>query len=90
MTNADDLFYFKCSVSEDLYGVSPNADGAPLPTPGGGSWLPLDNKNALGKAAPGFKVEAASADLSQWGCHWFSSKGPVDIIWGKEMPPVRD
>jgi len=31
------LYFFKCSVSEDLYGASPNKSGEPLPTPGGGN-----------------------------------------------------
>jgi len=88
MSETDNFFYFKCSVSEDLFGVSLNADGSPLPTPGGGSWITLENFESLGKAKNGFKKKVVQADVSKWGCHWFSSKGPTEIIWGDEKPPV--
>lgn len=50
MTALSELFFFVCSVSDDLYGASPNSDGSPLPTPGGGSWVPAIGVDALGDA----------------------------------------
>lgn len=89
MAVAPKLYFFACSVSDDLYGVSPNAGGAPLPTPGGGKWLPLDNITDLGTASPGFDEAVARRDIEQWGCHWFTSQGPRDIFWGPDGPPER-
>jgi hypothetical protein len=88
MSDDPSVFFFKCSVSEDLYGASPNANGSPLPTPGGGNWVPIDGLQGLGSARTGFNREAAMADISKWGCHWFTSNGPTDIIWGEEGPPA--
>ena len=84
MVDGQSVFLFKCSVSEDLYGASCNSDGSPLPTPGGGKWIPI---GGLGPARIGFNREAAIADIAKWGCHWFTSKGPTDISWGEEGPP---
>ena len=84
-----ELFFFTCSVSEDLYGASPNADGTPLPTPGGGTWLPVESLETLGAAAKGFDADYAAREIEAWGCHWFTSKGPREIYWGPEGPPKR-
>lgn len=81
------LFFFKCSVSEDLYGASPEPTGASLPTPGGGAWIPLNSPSELGDAAEGFDADAAAREVAAWGCHWFTSKGPRDIYWGPDGPP---
>jgi hypothetical protein len=81
------LCFFKCSVSEDLYGASPNASGEPLPTPGGGKWIPLVSLEDLGPAAKGYDPIAARRDIEAWGCHWFTSQGPRDIYWGPDGPP---
>jgi len=90
MTDQTDPFFFKCSVSKDLYGATLNADGAPLPTPGGGTWIPLDGIDALGSALPGFIESDAREAISKWGCHWFTSDGSRDIYWGPDGPPVND
>ena len=87
MADSSSVFFFKCSVSDDLYGASCNSDGSPLPTPGGGKWIPIDGIEGLGSARIGFNRKAAVADISKWGCHWFTSKGPTDICWGEEGPP---
>ena len=82
------LYFFKCSVSDDLYGASPNKDGNPLPTPGGGQWLPieiLDSNHP--EAIVGFDTNVAQAEIAKYGCHWFTTKGPRDIYWGDEKPP---
>ena len=82
------LYFFKCSVSADLYGASPNKDGNPLPTPGGGNWLPieiLDSNHP--ETIVGFDVKVAQAEIAKYGCHWFTTKGPTDIYWGDEKPP---
>ncbi len=84
-----DLHFFVCSVSDDLYGVSPNANGEPLPTPGGGKWLPVESLEDIGPAAAGFDARAAAAEIASWGCHWFTSKGPRDIYWGPDGPPIE-
>lgn len=81
------LYFFKCSVSADLYGAALNVDGTPLPTPGGGSWIPLDDVSALGDAKHGFVESEAREALSVWGCHWFTSTGGVEITWGPDGPP---
>ncbi len=81
-------YIFKCSVSEDLYGASLNASGEPLPTPGGGKWLPVSGLAGIGVAASGFKSSVAQGDIEKWGCHWFTSKGPAEIYWGPDGPPV--
>jgi len=86
--NQKDLYFFACSVSEDLYGVSPNANGDPLPTPGGGKWLPVKSLKDLGAAASGFNAEAAIKEIATWGCHWFTSNGPREIYWGPDGPPA--
>ena len=90
MTKKTDLFLFKCSVSDDLYGAAPNVDGTPLPTPGGGTWIPLDGVDDLGGAKNGFVEHEAREEISKWGCHWFTSEGSRDIFWGSEVPPTRD
>jgi hypothetical protein len=87
MPEKDTPFIFVCSVSEDLYGASPNANGEPLPTPGGGKWLPVDGLAAIGDASVGFDEIIAEKDIAQWGCHWFTSHGPRDINWGPDGPP---
>jgi hypothetical protein len=84
-----DLNFFTCSVSEDLYGVSPNANGDPLPTPGGGKWLPVMSLKDLGVAASGFNAEVAAKEIATWGCHWFTSNGPREIYWGPDGPPAE-
>lgn len=82
------IYFFKCSVSEDLYGASLNKDGAPLPTPGGGKWLPIEILNSsYPETIVGFNEEVAKSEIAKWGCHWFSTKGPEDISWGDEGPP---
>ncbi len=82
------IFYFKCSVSDDLYGACRDASGDPLPTPGGGKWLPMPDLAALGSASSGFDLAAADKEISKWGCHWFTSAGSCDISWGPKGPPV--
>lgn len=81
------LHFFRCSVSEDLYGASADPTGHPLPTPGGGIWIPVTNLEDLGSAAGGFDAEAAAKEIATWGCHWFTSNGPRDIYWGPDGPP---
>lgn len=82
------LFFFKCSVSQDLYGVSPHRSGKPLPTPGGGTWLPIEiiDSDHL-ESVTGLEPETAYSEIDKWGCHWFTTKGPTDIYWGEEGPP---
>jgi hypothetical protein len=89
MGNKSELFFFKCSVSEDLYGVSPNSDGDPLPTPGGGTWISLKEIDALGNAKDGFIESEALEEIAKWGCHWFTSEGSRDIYWGPDGPPNK-
>ena len=81
------IYFFKCSVSEDLYGASPNVSSDPLPTPGGGKCLPVEGLDALGDASTGFDDKAAQGEIDLWRCHWFTSKGPRDIYWGPDGPP---
>ena len=81
------LYFFKCSISEDLYGACHVPSGEPLPTPGGGTWLPVDSLDALGPAASGFDPDAASRDIERWENHWFTSIGPREIYWGPDGPP---
>lgn len=88
MSNTENLYFFTCSVSKDLYGVSPNMTGDPLPTPGGGQWLPVESLADLGDAAAGFDASAAQREINRWGCHWFTSKGPRDVYWGPDGPPA--
>jgi len=83
------LHFFSCSVSDDLYGVSLSADGAPLPTPSGGTWLPLEFPADLGTAASGFDDAAARREIERWGCHWFTSQGPREINWGPDGRPKK-
>jgi len=80
-------YIFICSVSDDLYGASPERSGASLPTPGGGKWLPVDSLKEIGDAAEGFDPSAADEDIANWGCHWFTSHGPCNIYWGPQGPP---
>lgn len=82
------LFFFNCSVSDDLYGASPNESGEPLPAPSGGKWLPLDGIEGLGDARSGFKESLARTEIAKWGCHWFTSEGPTEIYWGEDGPPA--
>ena len=82
-------YIFTCSVSDDLYGACLQRDGTALPTPGGGNWLPVDRLADLGDAAAGFDVNAARQDIADWGCHWFTSKGPREIYWGPQGPPIK-
>ena len=78
------LYFFKCSVSKDLYGVSPNKNGEPLPTPGGGKWLPIEIINyAEPKSIIGFDKKIAFSEIDKQGCHWFTTKGPTEIYWGE-------
>ncbi len=81
------LHFFTCSVSEDLYGVSPDADGSSLPTPGGGKWVPVNDLADLGMAGDGYDEIAARREIERWGCHWFTSRGPREIYWGPDGPP---
>ena len=90
MSSGPKLYFFKCSVSEDLAGASLNPDGAPLPTPGGGKWLPLENLAALGDRGANFDLAAARSEIEEWGCHWFTSNGPREIDWGPEGPPEKE
>ena len=84
------LYFFKCSVSIDLYGASPNKNGAPLPTPAGGKWLPIEIiDSAHPQAIIGFDQEACDKAITAWGCHWFTTKGPVEIYWGENGPPKK-
>ncbi len=82
-------YIFKCSVSDDLYGACMDASGAALPTPGGGTWLPVAGLRAIGAAAQGYNKNAAARDIRLWKCHWFSTKGPEDISWGANGPPLN-
>jgi hypothetical protein len=81
------LYFFKCAVSVDLYAVTTDADGRPLPTSGDIRWQAIDSLDALGEAAEGFDDATALADIARYGCHWFTSEGRVDIFWGEEGPP---
>ena len=81
------LYFFKCLISEDLYGVCLDPSGVPLPTPGGGKWLPVGSLDDLGSAATGFDPDAAGRDIQMWDNHWFTSKGPREIYWGPDGPP---
>lgn len=87
MATEPKLYFFTCSVTEDLFGVSPAADGGLLPTPGGGKWLAVNDLADLGAALEGFSETAARNDIERWGCHWFTSLGPRDINWGPDGPP---
>ena len=81
------LYFFKCSVSDDLYGVSPNNNGDPLPTPGGGKWLPIEIINYNdSNSIIGFDKNAANSEIEKYGCHWFTTKGPREIYWGENKP----
>ena len=86
MNYFEKLYLFKCSVSEDLYGASTNPNGTPLPTTGGGTWLPLAGVDSLERAKGGFVEKEARDEISKWGCHWFSSEGSRDIYWGPDGP----
>lgn len=82
------LFFFKCSVSDDLYGASPNKSGAPLPTPNDGKWLPIAILNSdFSETIIGWNANTAHSEIEKWGCHWFTTNGPVDIYWGEDGPP---
>jgi len=87
MTGSTELFFFKCSVSADLYGASLLESGSPLPTPGGGQWIPVTHKSELGEAINGFDENDAQSQIQKWGCHWFSSQGTKEIYWGPDGPP---
>ena len=89
MPKVNKPYIFACSISEDLFGASLNASGAPLPTPGGGKWLPVDGLDEIGGAAAGFNLQVAREEIARWGCHWFTSKGPRDIYWGPDGPPSK-
>lgn len=79
------IYFFKCSVSLDLYGASPNRNGNPLPTPGGGKWLPIEIiDSAHQHTIIGFDEEEANTAIQKWGCHWFTTKGTTDIYWGEK------
>ncbi len=86
MSTSDDLYFFRCSVSEDLYGISLNKNGSPLPTPGGGAWLLLPGIESLQSARNGFVESEAREEISKWGCHWFTSEGSTEIYWGSDEP----
>lgn len=87
MSGNKKLFFFKCTVSVDLFGVTAEAGGRTLPRTGGTSWKRLGGLNALGEAAKGFDRAAAWEDISRQGCHWFTSDGPIDVFWGDPGPP---
>ncbi len=85
------LYFFKCSVSEDLYGASPNKSGEPLPTPGGGKWLAIEIINPEHpESIIGFEKNRADSEIKKWGCHWFNTKGPREIYWGEDGPPEEN
>lgn len=85
------LYFFKCSVSVDLYGASPNKDGNPLPTPGGGKWLPIEILDSdYPETIIGFNLVEAKAEIAKFGCHWFTTKGTTEIHWGDEKPPKME
>ena len=54
MTENGRLFFFRCAVSVDLYAVTTDAEGRPLPTTGDISWQAIGGVDALGEAAQGF------------------------------------
>ena len=81
------LYFFRCAVSVDLYAVTNDASGRPLPTSGDIRWQAISGVEALGEAARGFDGETARADIARYGCHWFTSEGRVDIYWGEQGPP---
>ena len=82
------LYFFKCSASEDLYGASPNKNGEPLPTPNGGKWLLVEIVSSdHPDAIIGYEKDTAGSEIEKWGCHWFTTKGPVEIYWGEDGPP---
>ena len=85
---ADDarLYFFKCAVSVDLYAVTADAKGRPLPTAGDICWQAIGGIESLGEAAQGFNRKVARADVAHYGCHWFTSDGRIDIYWGEEGP----
>jgi len=85
------LYFFKCSVSADLYGVSPNKSGEPLPTPNGGKWLLAEIVDSnYPDAIIGYDEGKAASEIEKWGCHWFTTKGPVDIYWGEDGAPKSE
>lgn len=60
------IYFFKCSVSEDLYGASLNKNGKPLPTPGGGKWLPVEILDSnYPEAIVGFDKEIAQLEIAK-------------------------
>ena len=75
MVNQSELFFFVCSVSDDLYGVSPNSDGTPLPTPGGGYLDSVGGIDALGDAKAGFIESEAREEITKWGVPLVHLKG---------------
>jgi len=81
-------YFFECSVSADLYGACMDKNGAALPTPSGGTWLPVAGLAAIGAAAQGYDAAAAARDIRLWKCHWFTSEGPRGINWGAAGPPI--
>ncbi len=81
------FYLFQCSVSEELYGASLNSNGSPLPTPAGGDWLAIKERDLIDRICKNFDPQAAQQDIDQWGCHWFTSKGPREIYWGPSGPP---
>ena|GEM_PF-3697154 len=87
MSSAENLHFFKYSVSEDLYGASPNKNGSPLPTTGGGAWLLLPGIESPEVARNGIVESEANEVTGRWGCHWFTSEGTTDIHWGPDGRP---
>jgi hypothetical protein len=87
MLQTRNLFFFRCAVSVDLFGVTSDPAGDCLPRSGGTTWVPLTNPIELGDAAKGFDAEKAQDDIRRQGCHWFTSEGPIDVFWGDAGPP---
>lgn len=87
MSRNGNLFFFQCTVSVDLFGVTAEAGGQTLPRAGGTSWERLGGLDALGEAARGFNQAVAWEDIKRQGCHWFTSDGPVEVFWGDAGPP---
>jgi hypothetical protein len=82
------LYFFNCSVSDDLYGASPNKSGDPLPTPAGGKWLLVEIVDSgHPDAIIGYEKDTAKSEINKWGCHWFTTTGPAEIQWDDDGPP---
>jgi hypothetical protein len=83
------LYFFKCSVSEDLYGTSPNKNGEPLPTPGGGTWLPIEIINSEHSASIiGFDKNTANSKLKN-GVATGLLRKDQEISFGERMDLLK-